>query len=68
MGVQERPMHLDADVETDDSSEKMLDLNKFRPYTKSGKIVDFVVWPALFLHEGGPMLARGIAQACNEAD
>ncbi|KAL3879333.1 hypothetical protein ACJMK2_031633 [Sinanodonta woodiana] len=68
MGVQERPMHVDADVETGDNSEKILDLNKFRPYTKSGKIVDFVVWPALFMHEGGPMLARGIAQACNETD
>lgn len=34
----------------------------YKPYTKTGKYVDFVVWPALYLHEGGPMLSKGVAQ------
>ncbi|KAK3577654.1 hypothetical protein CHS0354_018278 [Potamilus streckersoni] len=68
MGVQERPMHLDAVAETENGSEKILDRNKFNPYTKSGKMVSFVVWPALFSHEGGAMLVKGIAQGCKETD
>ncbi|XP_053382816.1 golgin subfamily A member 6-like protein 26 [Mercenaria mercenaria] len=34
----------------------------FKPYTSSGTHVDYVVWPALLLHEGGPVLAKGVAQ------
>ncbi|XP_053392096.1 uncharacterized protein LOC128554806 isoform X2 [Mercenaria mercenaria] len=34
----------------------------YRPYTKSGASIDFIVWPALLLHENGPVIAKGIAQ------
>ncbi|XP_053382818.1 putative leucine-rich repeat-containing protein DDB_G0290503 isoform X2 [Mercenaria mercenaria] len=33
-----------------------------KPYARSGTHVDYVVWPALLLHEGGPVLAKGVAQ------
>nr|XP_034300841.1 intracellular protein transport protein USO1 isoform X5 [Crassostrea gigas] len=34
----------------------------YREYTASGKMLDFVVWPAIFLHENGPLLKKGVAQ------
>ncbi|XP_053400606.1 golgin subfamily A member 4-like [Mercenaria mercenaria] len=34
----------------------------YKPYTSSGTHIDYVVWPALLLHEGGPILAKGVAQ------
>ncbi|WAR22526.1 hypothetical protein MAR_016500 [Mya arenaria] len=39
----------------------------YKAYTKSEKglkkpVVDFIVWPALHLHEGGPLVSKGIAQ------
>lgn len=38
------------------------DTSKYRGYQSSGKFIDFIVWPALCLHEGGPLLCRGVAQ------
>ena len=38
------------------------DSNLYRPYTKSGKEVDFVVWPVLYLHEKGSVLCKGILE------
>ncbi|XP_076070950.1 uncharacterized protein LOC143042506 isoform X2 [Mytilus galloprovincialis] len=34
----------------------------FRHYTKSGSNVDYVVWPVVFLHDGGPIICKGVAQ------
>jgi hypothetical protein len=39
------------------------DKNIFKEYTKSGPTVDFVVWPALYLHENGPLVGKGVAEA-----
>ncbi|KAK3594282.1 hypothetical protein CHS0354_035181 [Potamilus streckersoni] len=64
MGVQEKPMHLDAYDEKGVGSEKIFNQEKFRAYTQTGKRVAFVVWPALLIHEGGAMLVKGIAQGC----
>ncbi|KAK3582924.1 hypothetical protein CHS0354_009731 [Potamilus streckersoni] len=68
MGAKEKPMYLDIVAEKNDGSEMIFDLDKFRAYTKSGERVAFVVWPALFLHEGGPILYKGIAQGCKKCD
>lgn len=38
------------------------DTNVFRSYTQSGTFVDFVVWPPMYLYEGGPVLSKGVAQ------
>ncbi|XP_053389424.1 LOW QUALITY PROTEIN: golgin subfamily A member 4-like [Mercenaria mercenaria] len=38
----------------------------YKPYTSSGTLVDYVVWPPLLLHEGGPILAKGVAQGCGK--
>lgn len=34
----------------------------YKAYTSSGTLIDFVVWPALLLHKGGPVLIKGTAQ------
>lgn len=34
----------------------------FRKYTYAGNKFDYLVWPAMFLHHGGPLIAQGIAQ------
>ena len=38
------------------------DARSYTCYTVRGNTVDFVVWPALLLHEGGPILAKGVVQ------
>ncbi|XP_053400467.1 myb-like protein X [Mercenaria mercenaria] len=54
-------------VEFPDITENIVfDTNKFKPYTKSGKYIDYIVWPAVYLHEGGPLLCKGVAQGRKE--
>lgn len=45
----------------------------FRPYTRSQKdikspVIEMTVWPALYLHEGGPLLSKGVAQPTSEEE
>lgn len=40
-----------------------IDHTLYKPYTKSGQIAEFYIWPALLLHENGPTLSKGIVQA-----
>jgi hypothetical protein len=39
------------------------DKNTFKEFTKSGPTVDFVVLPALYLYENGPLIGKGVAEA-----
>jgi hypothetical protein len=39
-----------------------LNTNIYKAYTIRGDRVAFLVWPALLLHENGPVLCKGIAQ------
>ncbi|XP_071125964.1 uncharacterized protein [Mytilus edulis] len=39
-----------------------VDKTTFKPYTKDGDKVDYVVWPALFLFKEGPLMNRGVVQ------
>lgn len=41
--------------------------NRYKAYTRSDRhmtkpVIEFAVWPALLLHDGGPLVARGVAQ------
>lgn len=51
-------------IQTGEGTEKSAIFNKdlFKEYTTRGHYLDFIVWPALFLHQDGPMLSKGIAQ------
>ncbi|XP_052797112.1 uncharacterized protein LOC128229309 isoform X2 [Mya arenaria] len=46
--------------------DERFDTNCYKQYTKTGHLVDFVVWPALLLHEGGSLVGKGVAQAKKE--
>ena len=38
----------------------------FREYVTRGPYVAYVVWPILYLHEGGPVLSKGVAKGSTE--
>ncbi|XP_053399154.1 uncharacterized protein LOC123556779 isoform X2 [Mercenaria mercenaria] len=57
--VQDPPLVLSV------SSSSKFDTILFKDYTSRGRYVQFVVWPALYLHEGGPLLSKGVAQGCD---
>lgn len=56
MQIQDPPMHLEFD------SSANIDKSVFRLFTRNGNTLDFVVWPALMLHENGPLVHKGVVQ------
>ena len=58
MNIQDPPIILDTTV----INEKPFDTNKYKVYTVTGKVVEYVVWPAILLHKDGPVLYKGVAQ------
>ncbi|XP_053406450.1 uncharacterized protein LOC123547839 [Mercenaria mercenaria] len=56
MCIQDPPLSLYT------KSKGKFDEGYFSPYTVSGRRVAYLVWPALLLHEGGPILQKGVAQ------
>lgn len=38
------------------------DIHQYKAYTRSGHQIDYVVWPPLYLHKGGNLMSKGIAQ------
>lgn len=57
MNVQNPPMKL---YQVEKGTE--FNSNVFRQYTRTGKTVDYVVWPALLLYEDGPVASKGVVQ------
>lgn len=53
MNIQDPRVHM---VTKDDSTQM------YRAYTRSGDVIDYVVWPSLLLFEDGPLLYKGVAQ------
>lgn len=45
-----------------DKCKEKFNKDVYREYTANGNVLDFVVWPAIFLHENGPLLKKGVAQ------
>lgn len=58
MAVQDPPVVLDFTCKPGDPFNKDL----FTPFTSSGDIVDYLVWPVTYLSEGGAIMSKGIAQ------
>lgn len=61
MAVQDPEMYLDEDVKQGTKFDK----DHYREYTKSGPLFLCSIWPALYLHKNGPLMIKGVAQACN---
>ena len=62
MCLQDPPVVLGDPVRPGD----MFNPEMYRAYTSVGPKVAFVVWPALHLHSGGPLLYKGVAQGLKE--
>ena len=47
-----------------DEPQGMVEFNRdeYKAWQVTGKFIDYVVWPQLLLHDGGPRLAKGVAQ------
>ncbi|WAQ99304.1 hypothetical protein MAR_023677 [Mya arenaria] len=58
MVVQTPPMVFDSTTKPDSRFDALL----YRQYTASGDTVEYVVWPAMFLHEKGSLVLKGVAQ------
>ncbi|CAC5390517.1 unnamed protein product [Mytilus coruscus] len=58
MQISDPPLYLNFDV----NSGENLNKNDYNVFTKSGSKIDYLVWPVLYLHKTGPMLAKGVAQ------
>ncbi|XP_052077489.1 uncharacterized protein LOC127715470 [Mytilus californianus] len=59
MAVQEPMMYLDDKLQVDTKYNK----TEYKEYVQSGDKVRYIVWPALYLHENGPLLYKGVVQA-----
>ena len=58
MQMQDPPVY----IEWEFSRDSTIDTNILRSYTRAGNKVDFIVWPVLYLHKGGPVLNKGVVQ------
>jgi hypothetical protein len=36
--------------------------NNFKPYQTRGSVLSYIVWPALLLKDGGPLIQKGVAE------
>ncbi|XP_052797279.1 uncharacterized protein LOC128229407 [Mya arenaria] len=53
------PIYIEFEEIEDDSPFKA---EMYKAYTKTGKRLDYVVWPPVFLYKNGPILSKGVAQ------
>ena len=58
MALQDPPL----DFKDDSAFYAPFSKDEFKAYTKFGQYIDYIVWPPLLLHKGGPLLAKGVAQ------
>lgn len=59
MNIQDPPMAFHSVI----NRGAVLDKNYFRFFSKRGLTIDYVVWPALLLHDDGEVAMKGVAQA-----
>ncbi|KAK3580469.1 hypothetical protein CHS0354_035513 [Potamilus streckersoni] len=62
MCVRNPQMHLYFGQNLRKEGRRYFEDKRFVSYKRSGKYVKYFVWPAVFLHEDGPMLKKGVAQ------
>ena len=58
MSIQDPPVVLGSQPQ----SGSRFDTSLYKAYTSSGTTLEFLVWPAMFLYEGGNILSKGVAQ------
>ena len=60
--MQDPPLHIDGNFMTG----SFANMELLKAYTRTGALVDYLVWPVLMLHEGGPLLCKGVAQCMHK--
>ena len=58
MAIQSPPMYLDFEID----KKSKFDDKKYKAYLKTGKKIDFMVWPPIYLTKGGNLLAKGVVE------
>ena len=58
MNIQSPPVYIDFELD----KKGKFDDKMYKPYSKKGKKIDFVVWPPLYISKGGNLLAKGVAE------
>ncbi|XP_071177658.1 protein hook homolog [Mytilus edulis] len=58
MVLQDPPVVLDFSCKPGDP----FNMDLFSPFTSSGDVIDYLVWPVMFLSENGALMSKGIAQ------
>ncbi|XP_056013441.1 uncharacterized protein LOC125678386 isoform X2 [Ostrea edulis] len=56
------PVHLSARIPENRERKQDVFKDVFKAYTKSGQIINYIVWPAMYLHKDGSLLSKGVAQ------
>ena len=64
MVVQSPPMSVHI---VDLTKQNRFDKNLYKEYTCTGQLVEYVVWPAMLLHENGSVVSKGIVQCFKHA-
>ncbi|KAL3879239.1 hypothetical protein ACJMK2_031545 [Sinanodonta woodiana] len=64
MNIQEPPLALRG---LNVSRGIQFDTSAFKAYTVSGKTIEYIVWPAVYLYFNGPILSRGVAQGISDS-
>ncbi|KAH3838974.1 hypothetical protein DPMN_112392 [Dreissena polymorpha] len=59
MAIQDPPVSMETNAERHG---EVFDYGRYRHYTKPGKYIDFIVWPALNVTTEGSILYKGVAQ------
>ena len=59
MAIQSPQVAIDENVQ--EYKGKQFDERRFKFYTKKGQLIDYIVWPMLFI-AGGGILGKGVAQ------
>ncbi|KAK3100592.1 hypothetical protein FSP39_022255, partial [Pinctada imbricata] len=58
MCIQDPPVILEFNA----THGQVFDDKIYRHFTKSGKTIDYMVWPVMYLHSNGPLLQKGVVQ------
>lgn len=59
MAIQDPPVCLDKKKRKSGDAQNT---QEYRAYTQSGKFIEYIVWPVLYLSEDGGVLCKGVAQ------
>lgn len=57
--IQTPPLHLSTDF-------TLFDDDCHRGYQTPGDLVDYVVWPAIYIERNGALLSKAVVESCNE--